>query len=305
MVRKQWLQSGLVFSSALLACGDLHAGARNSADPYPTAAWRMVVNGFEVIEDGVGTTGRHSSYHGKRLDDAELFELPVFSGSRLHYSGDRVPAAGYQFDEGVLGYRIDEGNLVVAVAAGVSAEQWGRGGGSTLIGQGDLFVTVEQNGEVNHYALLNEMNGGRRVGQARWRAAQQFRYGGGAEIGHAVLLTCDDEITLSGGEDGHDRGGKSPCGLDERVFAHDGTDTGVGQVQHYSFDAVQPLKRNREITWHVSEWVVPLATFGDLEEPMQLAFHIAPSCGNDQINGRLEVAGQPADDSEKKTNVLN
>ncbi len=270
----------------------------------PTPAWRMLINGFAVIEDGVGTTGRHSDYHGRTMDDDALFELPSFGSKRLRYGGKRSPAAGFEFDEGVLAYRVDGDDLVVSVAAGVAAAHWYQGS-SALIGQGDLFLTVRQGDEINHFALLNEINGGRRCGNdGRWRAAQRFRYGGAAQVGHAVLLESEDQISHSGGIDGHGRGGNSPEGLDERVFACGGTDTQAGTLTHYTFDAAQPLACNREVTWHVSEWVIPLTVLGDEEEAMEVAFHIAPSCGNDQLNGKAKIASkkdrQPQEDPEPK-----
>ena len=294
----------MVVISGGLMLGGLGASSlagSDTSDAGPSVAFRMELNGFEVVEDGVGTTGRHSSYHGFGLDDDECFEVPSFGEERVRFSGRLIPAAGVEYDEGVIGVRIDGDDLVVAVAAGVGSQKWTRGNGGNIIGQGDLFVTVRQNGDLYQFALLNDLNSGKSLAnEGRWRAAQMFRYSDQAEVGHAVLLTSEDHVSTSGGNQGHERGGNSPVGLDERVFARGGEDTGVGKLDHYEFDAQQPLEGREVVTWNVSEWTIPLTVLGDEEEAMTLAFHIAPSCGNDQIGGEVRVPSKEERDAEKK-----
>lgn len=258
--------------------------------PTPTVALRMEFLGFTVLEDGTGTTGRHSSYHGRTMAEDELYGLPEFLDQRLRYGGRLIPASGSHFDEGVLAYRIDGDDLIVAVAAQVSATEWIERPGNGPVGQGDLFVTVRQGRDVQQFALLNEMNGARSTGnEGRWRAAQKYRYAGEVEIGQAIRLEDEAQVVTSGGHSGHARGENSPEGLDERVFVRDGESTGLGSVRHYDFDAVQPLEGGEMVRWFVTEWTVPLCVFGDEDESMELAFHVSPSCGNDQIGGILPV----------------
>ena len=284
------------FAVPLLGGASAHCASTGNEPPrppaatLPTAADRLELLGFAILQDGAGTTGRHSSYHGRTMEQDELFDLPEFLDQRLRFGGRLVPAQGSVYDEGVLAYRIEGDQLVVAVACGVGAENWHQGHSDNFVGQGDLFVTARQGRDVQQFALLNDMNGCRTVGvDGRWRPAQRFRYTTEAEVGHAVFLDAEEQIVTSGGDQGHARGENSPEGLDERIFACGGETTGLGSVRHFDFEAVQPLEGGDTMRWFVSEWTVPLVVFGDEEEAMELAFHIAPSCGNDQIGGVLVV----------------
>jgi hypothetical protein len=234
-----------------------------------------------------------SSYHGHRMDDEVFRSLPQFTAEPLRYGDDGRPAPGGRrglaYDEGVLAYKVEHGELVLAVASPLDPRRWHASRGS-LVGQGDLFVTVDQGG-VRHFALLNEMQEARDVRHDGYFVpAQRFRHPAEEEslVGRLVELTGEEDVLLSGGDQGHARHGNSPEGLDERAFARGGRVLGAGEVQHYSLDCT-----GQKVEWIVSEWTLPLHALGDASAPMTLALHVAPSCGNDQIGGIVTLEPDP------------
>ena len=63
---------------------------------------------------------------------------------------------------------------------------------------------------------------------------------------------------------------------------------GVGEVTHSKIDAPQPLT-DECVEWTVSEWTVPLDAFAEPHQALKIGLHIATTCGNDQIEGVIEI----------------
>ncbi len=262
------------------------------------AAKELASRGFTVLADEVGFSGRQSSYHGKSLTSNALQKMPEFGSEKVRFSNGEEPSPGGRtggyFDEGVLAYKMKGNSLVLAVACGLNPKSWlsveeFRG---ALYGQGDLFLAVKERGKVSHFALLNEMHGRRPLGHdGFWDRAQEFRYGPDVSIGELVRLSAEDHIQTAGGYRGHSRGGQSPRGLDERVFARGGKGLGVGELVVFEVKGRQPMHPgNKKMTWYVSEWTLPLEAIG---RPEEVSFHIGTTCGNDQISGTLKLRRRP------------
>ena len=82
---------------------------------------------------------------------------------------------------------------------------------------------------------------------------------------------------------------------------------GVAKIENGKYsgiDSLLVLRHGKLVTWHVSEWQVPLVILGDEEEEMELVFHIAPSCGNDQIGGEVVVPAEESENSDDPTRDL-
>jgi hypothetical protein len=243
--------------------------------------------GLTVLSAEEGTTGRRSSYHGKSMEHSVYEKLPELAERRVRYGGDETPASGSNYDVGALAYRMEGPKLTLAVVAALSAEKWNESSGA-LIGQGDLFLAVEQAGSVRHFALLNSMHRGKHVGHGGYyRPAQDFRYGGLAEVGQLVQLKDEEDLTLCGGEYSHQRHENSPKGLDERLFAQGGVVRSKAEIHHDKLKAYAPLKE-REASWYLTQWTLPVADLVDSRAPFRMALHFATTCGNDQIEAILE-----------------
>ena len=255
--------------------------------------------GLIVVASEPGITGLRSSYHGRKLGSAACRELPELkSSSRVHFGHGGAPSPGGRtarhFDAGAIAYRIENGMLTVALAYGSDPDEWSRSGSfrNDPHGPGDLFLDVRSGtGEVLHFALLNPIDGGRPLGhKGYFEDAQTFRYSGQARPGDLVRLTHDEDIRKSGGRRGF-RPGHGPRGLDERVFARGGEPVGGSKLVRYIVDGRQPLV-SATAPWHVSEWTIPLGAIGhEAGQKLVVALHAATSCGNDQIAGRIEIAG--------------
>lgn len=260
---------------------------------------RLAERGLTVLAEEAGTTGRHSTYHGRTIDRLERGELPRLGDDRVRFGHGPQPSpggsTGRHFDEGALACRLDRAanTLTVAVAAGADPQRWYRAGSFARSphGQGDLFVDVlTRGGDVLHFALLNPMDEGRDVGhKGLYRQATELRHTGRAKPGDLVRITREEHIAKSGGRRGFERHGNSPRGLDERVLAQGGTVVDGARLERYEVVAHQPLINNDD-TWYVSQWTLPLAALGTAEDPAKvLALHIATTCGNDQIGAVLEL----------------
>ncbi|GMU19991.1 MAG: hypothetical protein AMXMBFR13_00920 [Phycisphaerae bacterium] len=280
-----------LLTSLLSCCLSVALASSALAD---TVASEMLSRGFSIVADEVGVSGLKSSYHGLPMSNGAYGALPTFGPGRVSYPGvGAVPSPGGNlgrpFDQGVLGYRVQGGNLTLAVAGGIDPRSWipASGYGNTLFGPGDLFLEVLQNDVVKHYALLNDMNGNHSLNNATYNTAQSFRYGSGPAVGELVLLDEQSDVQLTGGPGSYQRGSNSPAGLDERVFAKGGEEMNVGTLSHYGFSADQPLGSGGSMNWFVSEWSVPLSIFGP--GALEIALHMTATCGNDQIGGLISI----------------
>ena len=169
-------------------------------------------------------------------------------------------------------------------------------GWNTWYGQGDVFVTVEDNAGITHFALLNDWardNSGnyRELNGGYFDDAQDFHTGAGSGAdlqGHLVSLSLDSDVVLAGGT-GSYRPSYSPppVGLDYRVYAQGGTDAGdAGLVHSTTTDAGMMGPQ----TWYIQTWTVPTGWLSS-DQVFTVGLHKAASCGNDQIG---IVAAVPA-----------
>jgi hypothetical protein len=254
--------------------------------------------GFVVIAQGIGTTGRWSSYHGRTMDSAAYRKLPRFHERRVSYGGREVPSPGgwrgLHFDEGVLAIRTDEDSLCVAVVSTLDPRSWSARVAGAPIGQGDLFLDVAtQEQDVRHFVALVAMPDlASREHGGRWEPAHTLRSGGTAAPGDVLEVQREAELLPCGGNHGHERGSTAPAGLDERVFARAGTFMARGLFHVEEIPRISGRKRMPN--WFLCSWRIPLAGLGlSRGQTAEIALHIAPTCGNDQIGGRLAI-GRPS-----------
>jgi len=263
--------------------------------------------GYNYVSE-VGVSGLESSYYddtknanttGTTIPDY-MFSLGPGRVSYPHGIGT-IPspggAVGQAFDEGALGLKMQGGNLVVQVAGSLNPlSGYYNSGWNTWYGQGDVFITVEDNAGISHFALLNdwarddsgnyrELNGG------YFDGAQEFHTGvddptttfvPGADLqGHLVSLSLESDVVLAGGT-GSYRPSYSPppVGLDYRVYAQGGTDAGdAGLVHSTTTDAGMVIDPQK---WYIQTWTVPTAWLSS-DQVFTVGLHKAASCGNDQI----------------------
>jgi hypothetical protein len=261
-------------------------------------------DGYIAVSE-VGVSGLRSSYYadtnsGVTLPDY-MFSLGPQRVSYPHGVG-QVPSpggnAGRVFDEGVMGLRVQGGNLMIRVAGGLNPLQgYYYSGWQTWYGQGDVFVTVEDSAGISHFALLNSwpsdgtsyrtLNGG------HFDAAQSFHTGagGGTDLqGHLVGLSSTGDVVLAGGR-GSYRPSYSPPpeGLDYRVYAQAGTDIGDAALAHSSVwdTGLGGVGQN----WFIQTWTLPTNWLSS-DPVFTIGLHKAASCGNDQI-GMVTVVPAP------------
>ncbi len=254
--------------------------------------------GFDSIEH-VGTSGRESSYWADSAGGTVLpTDMPTLSDELVNYPGvGKVPSpgglAGYMFDEGAMGVKLEGGNLVVKVATSMDPTQ-GYWYGGVIYGTGDVFLTVKDTAGIRDYALMNTW--ARRYGTARtlnggyYDVAQEFHTGEASGVnleGHLVGIRSVDDVLLSGG-----KGAYSPYilpeGVDFRVFAKGGTDLGSANLTHTTTtdDGMYGPQ-----TWHVQTWTVPVAMVS-ADAGFTVGLHQAASCANDQL-GMVTNVGHP------------
>lgn len=251
----------------------------------------MSNNGYLILADEVGVSGLQSSYHGLTLSHVAYNNVPTLGPGRVNYPGGvgAVPSPGGNlgrpFDQGVLGYKLNGSNITFGLATGLNPAAWqvlGGAYGNTKHGQGDLFIDVLSDSGMSHYAFLNNINSNQALGHSGYfDPAKNFRYGSGPSVGELVRLSTENDIAKIGGNYGYVRGGNSPAGLDERVFAKGGTDMNVGTLNITSFLADEPLGNGSPMTFYLMEWTAPLSIFGT--GPLTFALHSTATCGNDQI----------------------
>jgi len=161
-----------------------------------------------------------------------------------------------------------------------------------------VFLTIEDNGTVTHYALLNAWprSGGtpRHLGGSSctgFNAAQAFHVAG--REGHLILLDSDDDVVYTQGERSFGPPPApyaSPVGLDARVFAQGGVDLGSMSLVHAFYDVPGSCE-----DWYIQTWTIPINLLtGD--GVFAFSLHATESCGNDQIGmkGHIENVPEPA-----------
>jgi hypothetical protein len=266
------------------------------ATAYAHADLLDFFSGYTTVVNEVGVSGLTSSYHGDTKAGNPISGgvigngLAILGPDRVTYPSGvgQVPspggAMGKNFDNGMLGFKIDSDELIVRFAGGLDPTAgYYHSGWKTWYSQGDMFLSVEDTVGVSHYALLTgwargadgstiKLNGG------HFDTAETFHTmggpGGTSLEGHLVRLTTDSDVTLVGGT-GSYHAGKAPAGLDIRTFAAGGIDLGSADLNQVS---VQDFGQ----TWFVQTWTVAL---GDLSDApvFDIGLHTAASCGNDQI----------------------
>jgi len=257
----------------------------------------------------IGVSGLQSSYSADTKTWTALPDYMFTLGpERVTYPHGvgQVPSPGGTigkvFDEGVMGVKSQGGDLMIQVAGGLNPlTGYYHNGWKTWYGQGDVFVTVEDTTGISHFALLNSwardgagnpltLDGG------HFDAAQEFHTGldsdTGATIGsnlegHLVSLSSTDDVVMAGGTGSYDPGysvGGLPEGLDYRIYAQGGTDTGDAGLAHSEEAAYGQ-------TWYIQTWTVPTNWLSS-DPVFNIGLHNAPSCANDQI-GMVTVVPAP------------
>lgn len=289
------MRSNLLLIVATLVIGTVSA----SADLHHE------FTGFDTVWE-VGVSGQESSYHADTRSGTPLSgattanSLASFGPNRVSYPSGIGPvpspggAVGRNFDQGVLGTKIEGGKLVVRLAGGLNPQAgYYHNGWHTWYGQGNVFVTVGDSAGISHFALLSawardaagnpiSLNGG------HFDAARAFHVGGGAGgsslEGHLIRLTADADITPTGGTGSYDAG-NAPAGLDLRAFAEGGQDVADASLTHSSlWDLGQ--------TWYLQTWTIGLSGLSS-DPAFSIGLHSVASCGNDQI-GDCRAVPEPS-----------
>lgn len=267
-------------------------------------------NGFDAVFE-TGVSGRTSSYFDyTRAGGAGQYvpDTMVSLGSdRVMYPHGvgSVPSPGgsigRMFDEGALGVKLDGTDLVVRLA-GTMDPQTGyyHPYFGVWYGQGDVFLSVNDDAGVRQYALLNAWarrwnDSPRRLDGGHYDAAQAFHLGGGAGgaalEGHLVQLNEHEDVVCAGGAGAYAPDyTPQPQGLDHRVFAQGGSDLGDAALAHSTtrdagLDGV-------EQDWFVQTWTFPVMWLSS-DATFELGAHATASCGNDQIALTTDVAQTP------------
>jgi hypothetical protein len=262
-------------------------------------------SGFDAVWE-VGVSGFQSSYH------ADTVAGIPFSGPTTHdflhdlgparvsypYGVGEVPSPGgnlgKNFDQGVLGIKLEGENLVIRLATGLNPlEGFYYSGWDAWYGQGDLFLSVEDTGGIAHYGLLSawardEFGNPRSLNGGHFDDAQAFHVGGrcssGSREGNLIKLTSDNDITLSGGR-GSYNAGNAPAGLDLRAFVEGGIDLGDAGLVHDSLSDLGQM-------WYLQTWAVDLNLLSN-DPVFEIGLHAVPSCGNDQV-GTVAMVPEPS-----------
>lgn len=126
-----------------------------------------VLSGFDAVWE-VGVSGLESSYHTDTVAG-----LPVTGPTTHNFLHDLGPSLvcypsgvgevpspggslGRNFDQGVLGIKLEDASLVVRLASALDPlEGFYHSGWNAWYGQGDLFFSVEDSAGISHYSLLN------------------------------------------------------------------------------------------------------------------------------------------------------
>jgi hypothetical protein len=250
----------------------------------------------------VGVSGLQSSYYTDTKANVAVTgpttgsHLPVFGPDRVTYPNGigQVPspggAIGAQFDQGVLGIKLVDDNVVFQIATALNPQTgYYHSGWQTWYGQGDLFLDLADSAGVRHFALLNSwgrdssgspisLNGG------HFASARSFHLtggSGGASLeGHLVSLSGNNQVTMSAGTGAYGAS-NAPVGLDLRTYVSGGTDLGSAGLVHSSV-----VDSGR--TWYLQTWTVPVGTLSN-DATFDIGLHAAASCGNDQIGGLYSV----------------
>ncbi len=215
---------------------------------------------------------------------------------------------GRLFDEGVLGVKVQGGDLIVQVAGGLNPQTgYYYDGWDTWFGQGDVFLTVADSSGTSNFALLsawakdiagsyrrlgvldrNPYDGvynDRNLNNDPYEIARQFHMG---LEGQLVSLSTDSDVALTGGRGSYYpgyHGNGLPHGLDYRVFAQGGSSVGdAGLVAGTVSDGQQ---------WFLQTWTVPLDWLST-DQSFTVGLHSAVSCSNDQIGLTTQVVPVPA-----------
>jgi len=240
-----------------------------------------------------GVSGLRSSY-GADTRTNQAVTGPITGSELAEFESDRVsypsgvgthPSPGGEigshFDEGALGYRVDDGNLVIQVASGMDPltgyyhsqyRKW--------YGQGDMFLDVQDSTGVRHFALLNawahsESGDPRAYNGNHFNSARSFHLpDDDSREGNLVQLVENRDVALAGGPGAY-RSNRAPTGLDTRIFAKDGIDLGFMDLE---LETIVGANQN----WYLQRWTVPLATLS-ADPEFDVGLHIATTCGNDQI----------------------
>ncbi len=256
-----------------------------------------------ITFNDIGVSGLESTYYADTKNGLPISGpvtasfLPVLGPSRVTYPSGvgQVPSPGggigKHFDQGLLGVKVENGNLILKLAGGLDPQSgYYHSGWKSWYGQGDLFLSIFDSRGVTHYALLSawardgqgqpiSLNGG------HFNAAQNFHVAGGAGgtslEGHLVRLESDSQVTLTGGTGAY-HAGIAPPGLDLRTFAADGIDLVYANLVH---DVVHDLGQN----WYVQTWTIGLGHLS-ADGTFVVGMHAAVSCGNDQIGGEVSIS---------------
>jgi hypothetical protein len=263
-----------------------------------------VFAGFDAVWE-VGASGLESSYYADTA--AGLPVTGPTTDNFLHELGPshvcypsgvgEVPSPGgslgQNFDQGVLGIKLDGDSLVIRLASALDPlEGFYHGGWNAWYGQGDLFLTVEDSNGISHYSLLNawprdELGAPRTLNGGHFDAAQAFHTSGGAGgaslEGHLIGLNTDADVTLTGGR-GSYNASNAPSGLDQRAYAEGGTDLGDAGLVHESLS-------DYDQDWYLQTWTISLHTLSP-DPAFDIGLHAISSCGNDQI-GSLATVPEP------------
>lgn len=262
--------------SLLLSCSTVWADLLDQFD------------GFTYVNE-IGDSGLKSDNGATKLPTS----IPELGPGQVSYPSGvgTVPspggAVGKIFDQGVLGVMTDGGNLIVKLAGGLNpATGYYYSGWQSTYGQGDVFITVQDDTGVKNFALLSQWGANVHLGKSTetyYNTAQSFH----ADYqGFLVELTADQHVVLTSGAGAYTPGASnSPAGLDYRIFAQDGTVVGdAGLVTGAVNDGQM---------WYLQTWTVPLSWLSS-DPVFQIGLHAATSCSNDQIALTTTVVPVPA-----------
>ncbi|MBN1361366.1 MAG: hypothetical protein JW993_12280 [Sedimentisphaerales bacterium] len=251
--------------------------------------------GYQTVW-GVGASGLVSS-NGATALPVSMFSLGGASGTErvtYPYSIGQVPSpggsVGQNFDQGTLGVKVQGDDLMVKLASRLDPRKgYYYSGWSSLYGQGDVFLTVDDSeAGVKNFALLTmwakNASGALlhlgQLGESYYNQAQQFHDG---LEGYLVNLTSENNVVLTSGAGAYTPSysvGGLPQGLDYRVFAQGGTSVVNANVQVGSVTDGQ--------TWYLQTWTVPMNWLSN-DGAFTLGLHTAVSCSNDQIGMVAQV----------------
>ena len=315
----------VIFGSMLAAVAAFPAIAvADLAGPILTGQFA----GYDVVVSEVGISGLRSSYYDltKPVPPGSLNlipqVMPALGPNRIQYPHTigTVPSPGSYdqvearyFDEGVLGVKVAGGKLVVTFAGGLDPLKGHYyKGWDTNFGQGDVFISVEDSSGVRQFALLNAWprNGSGspiRLDGGMFDTAQAFHTTGGTGNtsleGYLIRLgdndTVPDVVRVDGAGSYNPSYPLPPVGLDYRCFAQDGSVVGNAGLRNldgtWAIQTVQDVGyyytndyKTKKQNWYVETWSVPFEWLST-DSVFDIALHVVPSCGNDQIGLTTQV----------------